>query len=328
MENPTQDVKVDSSATTETAFLEPEQLTSEQRNDWLLKGEIPKAEQPGKPATPETSSEPPSGEQPAEGEKPAPVSETGNPPETKPAKGNRGAEARIRELVAENKRLMEQLQPRTTQQPQQTQQTQQTQQPKPLQRPVRPKLTDFEDFTKYEEATDKYHEDLADFKAAEKVREFQASQAQAAQQSRIQEANRQIAETWTQQVTKAREVHEDFDTVVGDGKQIGLTPVMHSFILSSPLAAEMTYRLASDLPEAHRIAQLNPADCVRALVKLELAIEPPKETTPSPKKVTQAPPPARDIRARNTAPVDEVEKAVADDDFRKFYELENSKARR
>lgn len=317
------------------AALEPEQMTSEQRNQWLLKGEIPaRTEESGASPKLESSEQPPA--QSAEGsESPAPDSEPGNSQEQK--KGKHNAESRIRELNAENKRIKAELdrllasqQPATPQSPA----PQQQQQPKAPQRPVRPKLEDFDNIDKYDAALDKYHEDLSDFKASQKIAELQASQARQANERRTQEINRQIETHWKGQVESARAAHADFDDIAGtgtegrsDGAKIPINPVMDGFILSSNHGAEVLYKLGSDLKEAERISKLAPADCLRALVRLEMTAEKPAESTPSPapKKVTSAPPPTRDIQARNSAPADEIGKAVADDDFRAFYRLQNQK---
>ncbi|HEV2275658.1 MAG TPA: hypothetical protein VGR96_15910 [Acidobacteriaceae bacterium] len=308
-------------------------MTSEQRNNWLLKGEIPaRTEESG--TSPKTeSSEQPSAPSAEGSESPAPASEPGNSQEQK--KGKHNAESRIRELNAENKRIKAELdrllasqpQPPATQPPPQ-------QQPKAPQRPVRPKLEDFDNIDKYDAALDKYHEDLSDFKASQKIAELQASQARQANERRTQEINRQIETHWKGQIESARASHADFDDIAGtgpqgrsDGAKIPVNPVMDGFILSSNHGAELLYRLGSDLAEAERISKLAPADCLRALVRLEMTAEKPAEATPppAPKKVTSAPPPPRDIQARNSAPADEIGKAVADDDFRAFYRLQNQK---
>jgi len=325
-------------------------MSKEQRNDWLLKGEIPtSADVTEKSSLSKDNSDAAPGEGPDEN--PAPASEAGKSqePNTKQRQRSNG-ETRFKDFNDELKRLRAEVaelrKPKTdasadssTARPEVPASPAKPAPPAKLERPVKPKLEAFATYEQYEVAKDAYDEKLAEFKASEKIAEFRASQAKEAENGRIQQLNQQIEEGWKGQVQKGQQAHDDYNDVVGTlGSVIPRnTPTgaaIDSFVLQSEHGGELAYRLGQDgAAEARRIAQLSPMQAFRELVKIELSLEgkgaassdKPSSDKAPPRKPSSTPPPPADLGARNSAPADEALKAVSDDDFRRFKDIEDRK---
>ena len=80
------------------------------------------------------------------------------------------------------------------------------------------------------------------------------------------------AETWQEQIKTASAVREDFESVALN-PDLKVTGTMGQAITDSAVGAEILYRLGSTPDEAARISALTPLAQIRAIGKLEAAIE-------------------------------------------------------
>lgn len=290
-----------------THNFDPATFTPKQYDVWMEKGTIPKVEG-AESAT-------------AKATVVAPESATGIAAEPK-EKGNRGAEARIRELVAENKALREaqgktdvKAEPSTA-----------PKEPK-VERPKAPKWGETghesETLEQYESRQQDHVEALVNFKMAE---ERQANEKRRLE-AETAAANKAVEDGWNER-RKAAEAKQSDWAEVALSKELPISPVMDGFILDSEVGPEILYHLGSHLDEAKTIAAMSPYKAARALIAIERLIAEPAAT---PEKKFAAPPitkaakPATDLKATNGAPVNEVAAAVDANDFARFAELQNAK---
>lgn len=301
----------------------PRELTSlseAQYAEWRKTGEIPAEEsatltEKPKPAAAEkrTAAEPKNGVEP--------------PPVTKLGYGD------LRKKVREQEAELSRLRARTTE----------TEPPEPAARPtsttepekeaaakVRPKPqpTDKDKDGKPKYATyEDYVEDLTDWKTEERFKFHTEEQTKRAQQEAVEREQRKISETWRTQVESARKNHADFDTVALD-KDL---PIPHGsaveqWVLDSDIGTELLYYMGSHRDELEAVNAMHPVKAARYLTALEAELsgedEPPAPPKPE-TRTTKAPPPTREVGGRGTAAVDELTKAVADDDTRAYINAAN-----
>ena len=111
-----------------------------------------------------------------------------------------------------------------------------TAQPVDPKRPVKPKAEDFKDWAAYETAKDKYDEDLADYKAEQKIQEYEQRQRQSAQtqalQVKLDEAKSRYGDEAEPKIMDtAKTVFDDkaipiaIKTAIGRSKSNGRRPV-------------------------------------------------------------------------------------------------------
>lgn len=145
-----------------------------------------------------------------------------------------------------------------------------------------PKPEDFEHFETFSKEQAKWV-----------VRQDKRETAEADAQTRNEEAQREAFDQWTTRLDAAREVHDDFDDVVGS-TEAKTTPAMEQAIIDSEHGAELAYHLASNPSESERIAKLSPVAAIRELGRIEATLTKPTPETPT-KKVTKAPDPVKPI---------------------------------
>lgn len=295
-------------------------ITPEQKQHWRLTGELP-----AKSDAPPASKEPAAS--PAGEKKAAPASQ----PDTQRSKP-KNAESRIRDLVAENKRLTEQLAAK----PQPAQSVTQTSQPaapkteaKPTDDPE-PQRAHKPDGSKWEN-WDEYAAAVRAWDRREAVRAVQAETAKSEQVRKAQEQYNQVAQTWTEKrdafLQEKGVTLEDYDrdtTAALNGKVNQATAL---YLLASEQGPALTYHLAQNPKLVAELVTLGPAAVAVKLARLEVSLSKPSEP-PSPVRTSRMPKPATDIGARNTAPADEEMAAVASGDFRAFRKLANANALR
>jgi len=158
-----------------------------------------------------------------------------------------------------------------------------------------PKAEDYE----FGEADIKYITDLAKFSARQEFQQQHAESEQRAEFARL-DANYQT------NIAKATERLPDFDEKVTQSAKAGkwpCPPLIALGIRDSEVGPDIAYHLASNVPEAERIAALDPYLQARELGRLEARFM--SEATarteaakaPAPAKVSQAPtPPANLVR--------------------------------
>lgn len=247
------------------------------------------------------------------------------------SKPKRNAESRIRELVAETKRLKEQLEART----QTPAESSPAPKPEPVQAeaPQKPKLEDFKTWEEYDAAKDSYYESMAKYESTQAVQRDREERSQQEQRSRVEA-----------QLAEARKRYADFDEVAEPARKgIFEDPKVHQAIKvmanDSPVMTDLLYAIggnADDLESFLKIAREKPTEAIRRLVIYEkLTMEAlekaqAKVTTPE-KRETKAPPPPTELAGKGTTPVDEVEEArkAAESDPRKlsaWMDAENRRA--
>jgi len=330
--------------------------TSKELDTWRKTGDIPEAkakviEPPPssevKPIKEEAAAAPvveePSAAVADEYEPPAKVETAPAPVAGKPQK--KDAAARLQEVLAERKKdreLIRQLTEKLTAAPSVTP----TSQPAAVEaKPevktegkAKPNSNDvdeqgkprFKSWAEYEDARDQWNRE-------ELLRLVEEKQTATHKSQQVQEAEQVIAKEWNSRINKARERYEDFDAVaLNTSLPIKQGSVPDAFILDSEYGADVLYYLGEHQDELTRILTLNPIAQGRELFKIEQKfVAPPapakKDPAPAPRPPAPLPPPPREIGARNSAPPDDAEAALARGDTGAYMRIVNArelKARR
>jgi hypothetical protein len=281
------------------------------------------------------------------GEEAAPEAATKPPPQRQA-----GADARLREILAdlkqagltpsELKTFKREAQREAERKPESRPEPRQEAAPPPQQKgpepPKKPVYSEYEDWEKYEAAKDKYTEDLADYKVQLAIAKDRQDRAQAESQktwqTKLAEASERYgAEAETAIVDTARAISGDQD----------IHPAVKAILDDSSVLTDLLYVMGSNessMKEFVSLARSNPGQAIRKAVLLERLVleELAKQKgggTPeraedgkfqAAKKISQAPPPPREVNGRAGPPPDETESAVKNNDFRSFREAENRKA--
>lgn len=228
--------------------------------------------------------------------------------------------------------------------------------------PVKPKIDDFTSMADYDVAIDKWHEDVADFRAKIIVAQDKAKEAAAKSTA---ETNAKLAEAVKRYGGDSKETIEGTAKTIYTDKAI--QPLVKALLSESPILADLMYVLGSkpeQLDEFVDMARSRPGEAVRRLVLLEKltkeelakAAKPAAETTsdngdesedkgspngtaagrdangkfvsgtpPPAKKLSQAPPPATELSGTRGAPEDPVDKAGKTQDFRAYQAAANAR---
>jgi len=305
--------------------------------EWRVSGKIPEAKPEAKP------DEKPKAEASAASQE----SEAGAKPAEK-QESKKTAEHRLQEILAdlraaglspaELKTFKRELKQADTPPPAKA--PEHTAKPAGLEAPTKPKLTDFESYDAYEEARDKYYEDLADFKAETKARQaVQEDREQRAQEAQQREINQRLDAATEKYGEGTREaIISTVQTIMGDAK---IPDVLKDVLGDSPVLTDILYVLGSkadELAEFVALAHTKPTAAIRkigvieSLVQAELtkgdgkprsedgkfAPAKPAESKAPEKKAPEVPPPPKELSGRGSVPPDEVENALKTGDFRAF----------
>ncbi len=273
-----------------------ESLSPTQYEKWRTTGEIPE-EGPGEKKE----------DAPAQ---PAPKREAKK--ESSPGKlGYADLRRRVRELEAENEQLRAPAAPPETREEPAAAKPQTTERAKP-----QPADRDKDGKAKYA-SYEEYLEDLADWKAEQRLKVYESEQAEKQRAAGVARENRRIEQFWNERVDKARARYQDFDAALdpknGPAADIAPGSVVDQWILQSPQGADLLYFFSQNRADLRRLARLHPVDAARELAAIEAAMEDERHAQKT-ARTTKAPPPSREIGGRGTAAVDDVTKAVADDD--------------
>jgi len=297
--------------------------------EWRQTGKLPDKPSEEDDSAPSKSADKKSG-------KAAPVSDTGN----QKRQGRTDADSRkeelnreIRELLAKRDTLRQEVEPAGKKDVKA--------EPSPApeaetnKRPVRPKQEDFDDWAAFETAQDKYLEDLADFKAAQRLEEHTQRQRQETatreMQTRLDAAKERYGQEAETKIT-------DSEKSIFSESQVA--PVLKAAIGRSDVIVDALYVMGSDddeMSEFLTLAKQDPLEALRkwftieALVKEELKSNPGKATEPirgedgkflpkaeKPAKRMEAPSPPRELNGNTPPPGDERERAAKTGDFRSF----------
>jgi len=326
-------------SSTATAVLEVP-TDSKEYGEWRVTGKLPERK-----AAPPAKSEPkPEAPAASTSEKAAPASEAGNRQERKRS----NAETRLNELLDDLKRAglspaeLKTFQREAKQVQPQAATTETT--AKPAGPPPKPKLEDYKTIDGYESARDAYYENLADYKARQRLAEFQQQQKQAeaakALNEKVQSARQRYgAEADTHIQSAAQAIFSDKDIPVA----------VKALTDQSPVLVDLMYVIGSkpeDLAELVSLAKSDPGAAIRkivlleSLVKEELAKARKPEASesggaqrdasgkfvsdaPEKKTSSKAPEPPKEVSGRGATPPDEIDSAVKSSDFATFRAAAN-----
>jgi hypothetical protein len=203
--------------------------------------------------------------------------------------------------------------------------------PEPSKRPVRPKQENFKTWDEYQQADDKYLEDLADWKAAQKLEEHTAKlREQAAvesMQTRLNEAKSRYGEEAEPKVLDTAK------TVFEDQK---VAPAIKAAIGRSKVLVDALYVMGSDATELAsfvELARTDPLEALRkwftveALVQQELGKQKPEPEETPPRAADgkfqpvrkSAPAPPTELNGNSSPPGDERERAANTGNVRAFF---------
>ena len=253
-------------------------------------------------------------------------------------RGKKDAAARLQEVLAERKKdreLIRQLTEKLTGPSRETPHSQAATEPeKPAAKAEatpKPKIDDldaqgkpkFKTYGDYEDARDEWNRQ-------ELLRVFEEKQTKTQQTQQAAEAEKVIAQKFTEKVAGARTKYADFDAVALNPElPIRKGSVADQFIIESPNGPDVLYHLGQNPDVLDHILTLNPIAQARELFKIEqtFAAPAPKPAAPKPpaRTITQAPPPPRQVTGKGPSP-DPVEQAVKDGDQAAFTRAENEKA--
>ena len=299
---------------------------------WRFSGELPDKKEPSS-------------------EDSAPSKKTSVTPDPEPGARNKrqGADARkeelnreIRDLIAHRDRLKQETETPPKKDVARESSTPQPAQPEGPKRPVKPKQEEFDTWDKYETAKDKYDEDLADWKAGQKIEEFvqrtKQEQATKDMQVKLDEAKSRYGDEAEPKVLATAQS-------VFDNKQVA--PAIKAAMTRSPVLVDALYVMGSDQAELDQYIDLaikDPLEALRkfftveALVKAELQKNSKSNGTPErgedgkflsaekpPARPKQAPPPPTELGGTSSPPGDEADRAAANGDVRRFMEERNRK---
>ena len=192
-------------------------------------------------------------------------------------------ERRIQELEAEMQRIQESSRRNEPEEKKQALEA--------SDRPQKPVEDDFENYSDYEKAHDKYLDDLTDWKVEQKFKAQEQQQKLTQEQKAYEEMNSKHA----QRVQEFAKENPDFQTVVSEGLAgANISAALETIVLESDVSAELIYNLALDPEEFDRISTLPPLRLAREIGKIEAQILGKKETKSEhqeTKKTTKAPKP-------------------------------------
>ena len=302
-----------------------ESLNPEERQTWRLTGELPERKpQPSeeKPAAPAADEQEPQGTSapPSEPETEAKEALESEPsaPKEEPQRKLSPAEKRIKQLLADRKALEDRVR-----------KLEESHAAKPEPAKAEAKATERGRPTpqdKNADGTPKYGtyeefaEDLADWKVEQRFSERDKAESERKKQADAEQAQRAITEGWQGKVEQGRGKYTDFDEVaLNPDLPIAPGGVVDVMVLESPNGTDLLYHLGRNPEELERINKLPPIQAARELFRIETSLS----GTPGPRKVTQAPPPAREVGGRGSAPADEVVSAVNSGDFASYRNAAN-----
>jgi len=172
---------------------------------------------------------------------------------------------------------------------------------------VKPNMEDFETNEDYVEA-------LTDYKMDVKLTERDKVNAEKASQEKAETAQAKAQEGFNEQITKAREKHDDFDDVVMNNQNVAITADMLNVMQESSLGAEVAYHLGKNPEEALRIAKLSPTAQAMAIGRIEGILDAPIQNTIPPKRASTASEPVgKGIQGKGAVPAKDLSSMSMED---------------
>lgn len=152
----------------------------------------------------------------------------------------------------------------------------QPQNPQPVSQPSSgaPKIDDFPTYEDYRQASTRWE-----------IKEEFRQEREQENQSKAQREAQTLQETWKQRESKAMDKIDDYEEVADLNRlrrEGALNPAMAQAIIGSEFGPELLYALGKDMDKARQIAQMNPADAIRSLGRMEAKFEAPAPITKQP----------------------------------------------
>ena len=144
-----------------------------------------------------------------------------------------------------------------------------------------PKVDDFDDYNDFVRAQ-------ADFAVEQKKRQWDAEQAQKAENEARQQKMANLQERINEGFTK----YDDFEEIAMD-QTVPITPAVMEILAESEAPADVAYYLGKNRTQAIAISRMTPTAAARAIAKIEAEIS--ANPAPPPKKTTSAPPPIKPL---------------------------------
>ena len=294
------------------------------RLEWQRSGKLPAAKEPSKKAD-----SAPVQETPASQEETASASEAVSTQEHKSTEKRSNADTRKAQLNAEIQELLktrDELKREMKTRPAESSPAPAAE--KTEAKLVKPKIEDFPTWEKYEEAHDKYVDELTERKAQEAVLKSEQAKTQ-----------RKLQEDMQAKVDDARGRYPDYDEVIEPARQAifedkGVHPAVKAMVDASPVFVDLLYVIGKKPDDMARIAKLsksNPIEAIREIVLLDALVREerngkPKEVVKVPaKRVPTAPDPGYEASGTATSPGDVAQEAVKKNDFAAFQREQNRK---
>lgn len=324
-------------------------LSGKEMDTFMLTGELPeekpKESKPAESSTPaktEGADSSPAGIKDGTVE-PAKATETpaeSVPAEEEPQKPQKGAEARIKGLVAKLKAVQQKLD-----ESEKARAVASTPAKKD-EVPAKPQRTDVDEKGQLKYPTEDAYQDARDQWVRDDAVEATRKQfAKDAETARMAEQQRLVADKWLTGMALAREKYPDLDTVLKTDEKgliqleeikngIKSGSILDGWLTKREMAFDLLYYFGTHKGEVARIEAIcakDPFEATAVLRDLELKISAPKSappktddgSTPAKPAEKRVPAPATSVSGKATAPVDEIARAVAAGDTAAYFEAAN-----
>lgn len=185
-------------------------------------------------------------------------------------------------------------------------------------KPARPQRAAFETPEAFDEALDKYTDDVVEWSSRESARlvtaEAEKARVEAQQKTDKETADKkaaeeqtQLAQQWQERQAKFAEEHPDFNEIVMSD-EVKISALMSDTILKADNGPAIAYWLGQNRKEAQRIFGLQPAQQLFELGRIASRVEP--DTKP---QVSRAPKPITPVGARNASGPKDVNEMSTDE---------------
>lgn len=191
---------------------------------------------------------------------------------------------------------------------------------------TQPELPKKPDINEYDGTPGKTYEDyteaLADWKVEVKLAQRDAQRQEQEQKSKRESAGKSLEEGWRKKAEEATKKYPDFKAHVENPETpMTRSPVAELFYKKDPLGAEVAYHLATHREELDRINAMqdefgNPDVFAQheEFINIRNSLKAQAPPVAPAKKLTEAPPPVREVGSGATPPKDELESLVSKTD--------------
>ena len=303
------------------------------RTEWQISGKLPDAKEPSSKA--ESTPAHPADEAQADSETRTASEAESTQEHKKPGKRTSDAGTRLGEILEDLKRAgLTPAELKTFKREAQAEAKKAESQPAPAKQetpkpkaPDKPKIDDFKTLAEYDDAHDKWVDEMTTYKATEAVAKMRAEEAQKVAekefQSKIDEAKSRYPD-FMETIEPARQaIFEDKD----------VHPAVKAMVDASPVFVDLLYvigKKSDDMARLTKLSKTNPIEAIReivlldALVREERSGKAKEEVVKVPaKRVPTAPDPGYEASGTATSPGDVVAEAVKKSDYVAFAAEQN-----